>query len=137
MQSMIKRAIDYLLSLEISSANILDPELLQLLIVAVMSVDNSQGRTATITPAALIIREVSLQTKTFAPPRAITLEQLTSRIGSKWEVWRASEGHHNSLLQTPLQSTPMTRQYSAWIHGLWGVADMARVGHGPSRMVCA
>ena len=41
MQSMIKRAINYLLSLDISSANILDPELLQLLLVAVMSVDTS------------------------------------------------------------------------------------------------
>ena len=52
-------------------------------------------------------------------PGSITLEELAGRVGTMWEEWRGSkEGYLYNLLQTPIESTPKTRLYSALINGL-------------------
>jgi hypothetical protein len=90
-----------------------------------------------------ILVEVSLQTdpanseskhilaqEAWCLPVPLTLEALAGRVLSKWEEWRGSDGYLYSLLQTPIESTPKTRLYKAWIHGLgepmWREWAMAR-----------
>ena len=88
MHSMITKAVNFLKSLNISSRYILDPGIYQQLRVAVMSVDSSQGSTATITSAA-VPPDVAMWSSFVKEPLCldVVLSTLQNYVHTSAELW--------------------------------------------------